>query len=120
LAELVRGASYRSRRPGRRFFVPSEGTAIDLRSYCIPIYAPHPVAAHAWLEHWLDGSIEVAAVDELRLPAPLVTSGAHLTSGLAHNQAVSPPATALAASVQPNISASGRQLRDQIWTELHL
>ena len=35
-----------------RFFVPTEGSALDVQSYCIPIYAPHPVAAHAWLNEW--------------------------------------------------------------------
>jgi spermidine/putrescine transport system substrate-binding protein len=119
-ARLVRSGAYRSRRHGVRFFAPAEGTAIDVRSYCIPIYAPHPVAAHAWLEHWLDESIEVAAVDEIELPAPLVAAGAPLTSDLANNQAVAPPAEALAASVQPDISADGSQMRDQIWTELRL
>ncbi len=120
VARLVHSTAYRTRRHGVRFFVPAEGTAIDLRSYCIPIYAPHPVAAHAWLEHWLDQSVEVAAVDEIELPAPLVAAGAPLTSGLAHNQAVAPPVDALAESIQPNISADGSQMRDQIWTELRL
>jgi spermidine/putrescine transport system substrate-binding protein len=120
LATLVRGEAYREAQSGARFFVPGEGTAIDLRSYCIPIYAPHPVAAHAWLDHWLDLSVELAAVDELHVPAPLVAAGAPLTSGLAHNQAVAPPPAALAASIQPDISPDGRQLRDQIWTELRL
>jgi spermidine/putrescine transport system substrate-binding protein len=120
LAKLVRGEAYRARQPGVRFFVPAEGTAIDLRSYCIPIYAPHPVAAHAWLNDWLDPSVELAAVDELHIPAPLVAAGAPLISGLAHNQAVSPPPDALSASIQPEISPDGRLLRDQIWKELHL
>jgi spermidine/putrescine transport system substrate-binding protein len=120
LAQLVRGEPYRAPQPGTRFFAPGEGTAIDVRSYCIPIYAPHPVAAHAWLDHWLDPSTEVAAVDELHAPAPLVAAGAPLTSMLAHNQAIAPPPSVLAASIQPDISADGRQMRDQIWTELHL
>jgi spermidine/putrescine transport system substrate-binding protein len=120
LARLVRAKTYREPQPGVRFFVPAEGTAIDLRSYCIPIYAPHPVAAHAWLDHWLDLSVELAAVEELHVPAPLVAAGAPLTSGLANNQAVAPPPAALASSIQPDISADGRQMRDQIWTELRL
>lgn len=120
LARLVRGAPYRAAKPGVRFFVPGEGTAIDLRSYCIPIYAPHPVAAHAWLNHWLDPTVELASVDELHIPAPLVAAGAPLTLDIAYNQAVSPPPDALAASIQPDISAAGREMRDQIWQELRL
>jgi len=120
LAGLVSGERYRSPQPEVRFFVPGEGSAIDVRSYCIPIYAPHPVSAHAWLEHWLDASVEIAAVDQLRTPAPLVVAGAPLTFELAGNEAVAPPAAALAASVQPDISADGREMRDQIWTELRL
>ena len=96
------------------------GSAIDLRSYCIPVYAPHPVAAHAWLENWLEPGVEATDLATSRIPVPLLEARAALSSTLLDNQAVCPPAAALAASVQPDISAAGRQLRDQIWTELRL
>jgi spermidine/putrescine transport system substrate-binding protein len=120
LGRLAPSEAYRTPRRGERFFVPGEGSAIDLRSYCIPVYAPHPVAAHAWLENWLDPSVEAAVLDSSRVPVPLLEARTSLPGTVLENQAVCPPSEALAASVQPNISADGRVLRDQIWTELRL
>jgi spermidine/putrescine-binding protein len=120
LGRLAPSQAYRTQRRGERFFVPGEGSAIDLRSYCIPAYAPHPVAAHAWLENWLDPAVEAAVLDESRVPVPLLEARTTLPGSLLDNQAVCPPTAALAASVQPDVSANGRLLRDQIWTELRL
>ncbi|MDX6522386.1 MAG: spermidine/putrescine transport system substrate-binding protein [Gaiellales bacterium] len=120
LGRLASSHAYRSQRRGERFFVPGEGSAVDLRSYCIPVYAPHPVVAHAWLENWLDPSVEAPVLARSRVPVPLLEARASLPGTVLDNQAVCPPSEALAASVQPNISAEGRLLRDQIWTELHL
>ena len=49
MAALSEGSRYRSAPPQVRFVVPIEGTIVRVRSWCIPILAPHPVAAHAWL-----------------------------------------------------------------------
>jgi spermidine/putrescine transport system substrate-binding protein len=120
LGRMVPSQAYRTPRPGERFFVPGEGSAIDLRSYCIPVYAPHPVAAHAWLENWLDPVVEADVLARSRVPVPLLEARTTLPGTVLDNQAVCPPAEALAASVQPNISANGRVLRDQIWADLRL
>lgn len=120
LARLAASQAYRTPRRGERFFVPGEGSAIDLQSYCIPVYAPHPVAAHAWLENWLDPAVEAAVLAQAHVPVPLLEARTALPGTVLDNQAVCPPPDALAASVQPDISANGRLLRDQIWTELRL
>jgi spermidine/putrescine transport system substrate-binding protein len=120
LARLVRSDTYRRMSSAVRFYVPSEGSAYDMRSYCIPIYAPHPVAAHAWLEAWLDPAVEAAAIQELMLAVPLLEARTTLPASLVDNGAICPNADAIAASIQPNISANGRLMRDALWTELHL
>ena len=57
LGSLYRGDGARARisRPpsGIRFVVPKEGAVINMRSYCIPVLAPDPVTAHAWLNETL-------------------------------------------------------------------
>ena len=118
LALLTRAHKFQRTSTDLRFFVPTEGSALDVRSYCIPIYAPHPVAAHAWLNEWLQPSVEAGAVGELRLPVPLEQARPLIDPTLAANPAICPPLPVLALSIEPSISEQGQQRRDQIWTEL--
>ena len=118
LAQLVRARAYRTPPVGTRFFLPSEGGALDVRSYAIPAYAPHPVAAHAWLQNWLQPVVEAGSMSELQLPVPLLQARALIDPALAENQAICPPVTALQASIEPVISADGEAARQQIWTAL--
>ena len=118
LAQLVRARAYRTPPAGTSFFLPSEGGALDVRSYAIPAYAPHPVAAHAWLQNWLQPVVEAGSMSELKLPVPLTQARALIDPTLAANQAICPPISALQASAQPVISADGEAARQQIWSNL--
>jgi hypothetical protein len=76
------------------------------------------VAAHAWLNEWLEPSVEAGAVDELRLPVPLEQARPLIDTKLAANPAICPPLPVLAVSIEPSFSDAGQQRRDQIWAEL--
>jgi hypothetical protein len=76
------------------------------------------VAAHAWLNEWLEPSVEAGAVAELRLPVPLEQARPLIEPKLAANPAICPPLPVLALSIEPSISDAGQQRRDQIWAEL--
>jgi spermidine/putrescine transport system substrate-binding protein len=118
LALLTHARAYRTAPAGMRFYVPSEGAALDVRSYCIPAYAPHPVAAHAWLENWLEPVVEAGSMSELQLPVPLVQARTLIDPLLLGNEAICPPLPALANCIQPAISVDGAAQRAQIWSEL--
>ena len=45
-----------------RFYLPSEGSAVLVRSWAIPIYAPHPVSANAWLANALNPAVAAGTV----------------------------------------------------------
>ncbi len=117
-AQLVRSRAYRTPPSGIRFFLPVEGGALDVRSYAIAAYAPHPVAAHAWLQNWLQPVVEAGSMSELQIPVPLVQARALADPALSENQAICPPIPALQASVEPVISADGEAARQQIWSHL--
>jgi spermidine/putrescine-binding protein len=118
LALLARASAYRTAPAGMRFYVPAEGGALDVRSYCIPAYAPHPAAAHAWLENWLEPVVEAGSMSELQLPVPLVQARTLIDPSLLANEAICPPLPALANCIEPSISIDGAALRAQIWSEL--
>ena len=77
-------------RPGMRFLVPRDGSALEVRSYCIPVYAPHPVAAHGWLQNWLDPVVEAGAMTQLA-PVPLEQARAYVQPDVLADQAICPP-----------------------------
>jgi spermidine/putrescine transport system substrate-binding protein len=118
LAQLVHSRAYRTPTAGVRFFLPAEGGALDVRSYAIPAYAPHPVAAHAWLQNWLQPVVEAGSMSELQIPVPLAQARALIDPALAANEAICPPLPALQASIEPDISADGEAARQQIWADL--
>jgi spermidine/putrescine transport system substrate-binding protein len=115
---MTRSQPYLHKVSGTRFVVPREGSAVDMRSYVIPAFAPHPVAAHAWLATWLDPHVQASAAFDLSIPLPLETTRPLLPSAQLENEALCPPLAALRRSVQPNISDNGRALRDEIWAGL--
>jgi spermidine/putrescine-binding protein len=115
---LARASAYRTAPAGMRFYVPAEGGALDVRSYCIPAYAPHPAAAHAWLENWLEPVVEAGSMSELQLPVPLVQARTLIDPSLLANEAICPPLPALANCIEPSISIDGAAQRAQIWSEL--
>jgi spermidine/putrescine transport system substrate-binding protein len=115
LVTLTSSQPFMRNRPGKRFLVPREGSAVDVRSYVIPAYAPHPVAAHAWLASWLDPHVQASAAFDLTIPIPLEQARPLLPAAQLENEALCPPIATLRRSVQPNISDQGRTLRDEIW-----
>jgi spermidine/putrescine transport system substrate-binding protein len=118
LAQLVRASAYRTPPAAVRFFVPAEGSALDVRSYCIPVYAPHPVAAHAWLDSWVEPVVEAGSMAELQMPVPLAQARLLVDPSLATNPAICPPVPTLQKCIQPSISVDGAAQRAQIWAEL--
>jgi spermidine/putrescine transport system substrate-binding protein len=118
LATLARSEDYRTPVGGMRFFLPQEGSALVVRSYCIPAYAPHPVAAHAWLQNWLQPVVEAGSMSQLQISVPLAQSRTLVDPALGANQAICPPLPALAKSIQPAISDDGAAARAEIWSEL--
>lgn len=118
LVTLTRSEPYLKPVRGRRFVVPTEGSAVEVRSYVIPAFSPHPVAAHAWLASWLDPHVQASAAFDLGVPIPLEAARPLLPESHVANEALCPPLGPLRRSIQPNISENGRLLRDQLWAGL--
>jgi spermidine/putrescine transport system substrate-binding protein len=100
------------------FTVPAEGSVVLVRSYCVPLFARHPVSAHAWLNYTLD---PVVAADETRFtrrPSPVADASYFLPLDVLADPAVYP-----AADVLPRLSflapsQGGASLRAQAWDAL--
>jgi spermidine/putrescine transport system substrate-binding protein len=117
-AALCFGQGFAAPPAGIRFAVPQDGTLVRARCYCIPVYAPDPVSAHAWLNHTLDPAVAAAETRYTGRATPVGPAVYQLPTALLANRAVFPPALPATPLTFANVSASGAQLRTDLWAEL--
>lgn len=118
VAALCFGQGFVSPPPNVRFVIPSEGTLARARCYCIPVYAPDPVSAHAWLNHTLDPSIAAAETRFTQRATPVGPAVYQLPDALLANEAVFPPALPQTPLTFASLSPQGVDARKQLWSEL--
>jgi spermidine/putrescine-binding protein len=117
-AALCFGGGFVSPPPDVRFVVPSEGTLARARCYCIPVYAPDPVSAHAWLNHTLDPTIAAAETRFTRRATPVGPAVYQLPDSMLANEAVFPPALPQTPLAFASLSPQAVDQRTQLWSEL--
>jgi spermidine/putrescine-binding protein len=117
-AALCFGQGFVAPRPGVRFVVPVDGTLARARCYCIPLYAPDPVSAHAWLNHTLEPSIAAAETRYTQRATPVGPAVYQLPASTLANEAVFPPALPQTPLTFASLSPQGVDLRRQLWSEL--
>lgn len=118
VAALCFGQGFTAPSAGVRFVVPAEGTLARARCYCIPLYAPDPVSAHAWLNHTLDPAVAAAETRYTHRATPVGPAVYQLAASLLANKAVFPPALPATPLTFASVSASGADLRADLWREL--
>jgi spermidine/putrescine-binding protein len=117
-AALCFGQGFVSPPPGVHFVVPREGTIARVRCYCIPIFAPDPVSAHAWLNHTLDPAIAAAETRYTLRATPVAPAAYQLPAALLANPAIFPPALPPTPIAFSDVSATGAQLRGDLWRQV--
>jgi spermidine/putrescine-binding protein len=118
MAALSAGTAYRGAQSPVRFVVPAEGTAVQVRSWCIPILAPHPVSAHAWLANAIDPVTAAAWTVDIGRATPVAAARSRLPTMLTDDPAVYPPKDALPNLVYEQLTPEGRALRHEIWEKV--
>jgi spermidine/putrescine transport system substrate-binding protein len=120
LAALSSGLGFRNPPLQTKFVVPTEGTAVLMRSYCILAMASDPVSAHAWLNDSLDPFVARWNVLASRLASPVSEVDYLLSSpeeqAILMNPAIYPPA-----DVYDKLrfeSAAGSDARAALWDEV--
>jgi spermidine/putrescine transport system substrate-binding protein len=116
-AALCFGEGFVSPPADVRFVVPSEGTLARARCYCVPLYAPDPVSAHAWLNHTLDPLIAAAETRFTQRATPVGPAVYQLPDSMLANEAVFPPALPQTPLTFSSLSPQGVEARKLLWTE---
>ena len=118
IAQIGYSSSYTTDRPGSRFFLPAEGSQAFVRSFCIPILAPDPVSAHAWLNHVIDPLTAAAQVQHSLRPTPVLAARSLLPQAIVQNPAICPPADIVPNLVQSKLAASDIAHRQALWVSV--
>jgi spermidine/putrescine-binding protein len=103
-----------------RFYLPTDGSAVLVRSWAIPIYAPHPVSANAWLANALNPAVAAAQSEATRRPTPVAAARPLVSPALLTNPRVYPPPGSSGLLVAPIVSVASAGQRHAIWQDLDL
>ncbi len=115
VAALCTGASVARAGGGVRFTVPVEGSVVRMRSFCLPLLAPDPVSAHAFLNYSLEPGVAAAEVRRTLRASPVGLANYLLPPRLLTDEAVYPPAEALPNLTFADVSDAGMALRRDAW-----
>jgi spermidine/putrescine transport system substrate-binding protein len=103
-----------------RFYLPTEGSAVLVRSWTIPIYAPHPVSANAWLANALNPAVAAGQSEATRRPTPVAAARPLVEPSLLRDPRVYPPPGSSEVLVAPDVSVAVAGKRRAIWQDLAL
>ncbi len=78
------------------FVLPKEGSQLNSDTLCIPVGAPHPKNAHAFINYLLDAEVGKGITSTIHYPTPNAAAKALMPDSYKNNSVVFPPAAGLA------------------------
>ena len=78
------------------FVLPKEGSQLNSDTLCIPVGAPHPKNAHAFINYLLDAEVGKGITSTILYPTPNAAAKALMPDSYKNNPVVFPPAAQLA------------------------
>ena len=103
--------------PAARYVVPSEGTEVWLDCWSVVEGAPHPAAAHAFLNWHLQPQIQAKDTEYHYYGAVVEGEEEFLDPAIAKDPAVYPPEEVLSKMEVYEADAERQRLRNEAWTK---
>lgn len=100
------------------YAVPKEGTNVWIDNVCIPVGAPHPENAHAFLNHILDKEVMAEIANTIHYATSNKAAQALLPAEDLANPAIYPPEEVIAASESLVDVGDFTPVYDKAWTEV--
>ena len=98
--------------------IPTGSSEVWADNWCIPAVAPHPVAAHAWINWLLTPSTAVTEMDYHNYPIPIPEALSQMPASLKDDPLFNvPPSYTVNYHYILNVSPQVTQARTQIYTE---
>ncbi len=100
------------------YIVPKEGTNVWMDNICIPVGAPHPENAHAFLNHILDKEVNAEIASTIHYATADKAAQALIPAEDLSNPAIYPPEEVIAASESLTDVGDFTPVYDKAWTEV--
>jgi len=100
------------------YIVPKEGTNVWMDNICIPVGAPHPENAHAFLNHILDKEVNAEIARTIHYATADKAAQALIPAEDLSNPAIYPPEEVIAASESLTDVGDFTPVYDKAWTEV--
>ncbi len=100
------------------YAVPKEGTNVWTDNVCIPVGAPHPENAHAFLNHLLDKDVALEIATTIHYATSNKAAQAELPAELLNDPAIYPPEEVIANSEALVDVGDFTPVYDKAWTEV--
>jgi spermidine/putrescine transport system permease protein len=104
--------------PDLAYVVPKEGSTSFIDSLAIPVGAPHPQLAHAFIDFVLEAEVAAYICRSMRYTSPNRAAMAFLPPGIRAEPAIFPPPEVLARTELLRDIGPATVLYDRLWTEV--
>jgi spermidine/putrescine transport system substrate-binding protein len=104
--------------PDIAYTVPKEGTNIFVDNVCIPKDAPHPLNAHAFIDHINDPAVNAEISETIQYATANAEARKLLPPEILNNPAINPPADVVAKSELIVDLGDATTLYDEAWTQV--
>ena len=106
-----------TKQPKVVYVVPSEGSELWMDNWCILKSAPDPVAAHAFLNYFMDPHVAAKEISITYYAQCISAAQPYIDPTILSNPSIYPAASVVDKLEAQKALGEGQRLRDQIWTE---
>lgn len=100
------------------FVIPKEGSQLNADTLCIPVGAPHPKNAHAFINYILDGEAGKKITETILYPTPNTAAKALMPEDYKSNEVIFPPADVLAKCEYAKFNPELQPLYEEAFTRV--
>lgn len=100
------------------YVVPKEGSIVWMDNMCIPVGAPHPGNAHAFIDHILDAKVGADIANFIHYASPNAAARQYILPKDLNNPAIYPSAEAISASEVIIDVGDKARLFDEAWVAI--
>lgn len=100
------------------FVIPKEGSQLNSDTLCIPVGAPHPKNAHAFINYMLDAEVDKKITETILYPTPNNAAKALMPEDYRNNKVIFPPADVLAKCEYARYNPKLQPLYEEAFTKV--
>ncbi len=100
------------------FVIPKEGSQLNSDTLCVPVGAPHPLNAHAFINNLLDAEVGKKITEAILYPSPNAAAKALMPDSYKNNPVIFPSADRLALCEYASYNETLQPLYEEAFTRI--